>query len=186
MTLSNTSALILIDLQQGFENHDHWGGNRNNPQLEANVAKLLKHWRSNKRPIAHVQHASTDPNSPLHPDKPGFSLILELAPEGDEPVFVKNVNSAFIGTELQTWLDQNKIQSLVFVGLTTNHCVSTSARMAANLGYQTTVVADGVATFARQSFDGQHFSAQQVHDIALASLHQEFAQIITTDEALTD
>src|SRR4029077_5744891 len=91
-----------------------------------------------------------------------------------------NVNSAFIGTDLKERLDNAGISKLVIVGLTTNHCVSTSTRSAGNLGYETFLVSDATATFNKRGVDGQNFSAELIHETALASLNNEFATIVTT------
>jgi nicotinamidase-related amidase len=58
--------------------------------------------------------------------------------------------------------------------------------MAANLGFECLVVSDATATFERQGPDGRHWPAQEMHDSALASLHDEFAEIVTTAEVLAD
>ena len=68
-------ALILIDWQQGFSEHDYWGGNRNNPDAEANALAILDRWRDQNLPIFHCIHDSQDPNSLLRLDKPGGQLI---------------------------------------------------------------------------------------------------------------
>ena len=94
------------------------------------------------------------------------------------------MNSAFIGTALETHLRQRGVRRLVIGGLTTDHCVSTTARMAANLGFVVMVVADGTATFGRYSHDGRHYSAEEVHRLALASLHGEFARVLDTGAVL--
>src|SRR6185437_12183225 len=100
-TLDARTALLLIDVQQGFEDVDYWGGGRNNPGAEANIAVLLDAWRRAGQPVIHVRHASTNPNSPLHPDHPGHAVRPEALPRPGEPVVIKNVNSAFIGTTLE-------------------------------------------------------------------------------------
>ena len=181
-TKENKTALVLIDIQEGFD-LPKWG-ERNNPDAEANSEKLLKKWRSAKRPIIHIKHDSNEPGSPLFPGLPGNDIKDTVQPKGDEPVVVKHVNSAFIGTDLEQRLHSQNIETIVLVGLTTDHCVSTTARMAANLGFKVAVVADATATFDRHSYDGTYYTAQQMHDAALASLNQEFAMIVTTQELL--
>ena len=95
---------------------------------------------------------------------------------------MKTVNSAFIGTELETYLRTQGIDQLVMTGLTTDHCVSTSVRMAGNLGFQVWLVGDGTATFPRQGTNGERHSAEQMHQVHLASLDGEFCTVISTEQ----
>jgi nicotinamidase-related amidase len=180
--LPQATALIVVDVQQGLA--DPGSGERNNPQAESNIARLLAAWRSSGRPIRHVVHDSVEPNSSLRPGLPGNAIQAAAAPESDEPVYRKNVNSAFIGTTLESDLRQDGIDTLVIVGLTTNHCVSTTARMAGNLGFKTFVVSDATAAFARAALDGSLRPAEEVHSSALSDLHGEFATVVDTTEAL--
>lgn len=177
-------CLILIDLQQGFLDINHWGSLRNNPQAESNAQKLLIFWRSNLWPVIHVAHDSQEASSPLAPGNPGNDFLEDFTPIGDELVFRKTVNSAFIGTNLEETLRQNNWNELVIAGLTTNHCISTSVRMAGNLGFDVWLAEDATATFDRTAPDGTVFPAQLMHDTAIASLHNEFATIKNTNEIL--
>ncbi|OEK05283.1 cysteine hydrolase family protein [Roseivirga misakiensis] len=176
--IDKNAALILIDLQKGWANEAHWGGNRNNPNAEAVALELLNTWRANNLPIFHVIHGSQDPNSELHPDKPGFEMLDDLKPQDSEPLLVKNVNSAFIGTDLQERLEKQNIKTLVIAGLTTNHCVSTTTRMAGNFGFEVFLIADATATFDRKGLNGEVFPAEMIHQTALASLNEEFATVM--------
>lgn len=173
-------GLLLVDLQTGFDEQAYWGGNRNNDLAEQVCFKLLTCWREKQLPIFHIRHASTSPNSPLHPNHAGFAFKQLTAPLDGECVITKEMNSAFIGTPLQLKLTQKGIDTLVIAGLTTDHCVSTTTRMAGNLGYKAFVVADGCATFDKVAFDGTPFDAEVLHQTALASLHGEFAQVISS------
>lgn len=174
-------ALILIDIQKGFENVEYWGGQRNNLDAEENAAGLLKLWRENNLPIVHIKHCSSIPTSPLNEANEGNEFNDLVKPINDEPVIKKNVNSAFIGTNLKEQLDKAAITKLVIVGLTTDHCVSTTTRMAGNFGFDTFLVSDAVATFNKKGLDGQNYSAELIHETALASLNEEFAIVVTTD-----
>ena len=135
-------------------------------------------------PIVHIRHCSINPESPLRPELPGNAFKEEAQPLPDEIIFSKTVNSAFIGTELEQYLRENGLISLVIIGLTTDHCVSTTTRMAGNLGFETVLVADATATFERVGFDGTHFTAEEMHSINLASLHGEFCTVHSTLEVL--
>jgi nicotinamidase-related amidase len=180
--LPQSAALLVVDVQQAFLD-PRWG-QRNNPNAESNIARLLAAWRNSQRPIRHVVHDSVEPNSLLRPNLPGNAIQSVAAPKTGEPIYRKHVNSAFIGTNLERDLRQDSIDTLVVVGLTTNHCVSTTARMAGNLGFKTYVVSDATATFARQALDGTLRSADAVHSAALSDLHQEFATVVDTAEVL--
>lgn len=176
------TALILIDIQVGLDHPKY--GKRNNPQAEGNMARLLATWRSKGRPIYHIQHMSTNPNSPLRPGQPGNAIKPIVAPQGDEPVIQKTANNAFVGTDLEDRLQRDNIRSVVIVGLTTNHCVSATARMAGDLGFTTFIVADATATHEIISYDGSLYPAETMHAVALAGLHKEFATILNTDQLL--
>lgn len=181
----SNAALLLIDLQKGWDDEDFWGGNRNNPQAEETCSHLLEYWRAHNLPIFHVRHSSLEQNSRLNPNHPGFDWLEATKPSESEYQTEKHVNSAFIGTDLKERLDEIGITTLVIVGLTTNHCVSTTTRMAGNFGYQTYIVEDATATFDRKGLNGEIFSAQLIHDTALASLNEEFATIINSSDILT-
>jgi len=173
-------ALILVDIQRGFDHVEYWGGQRNNPCAEENASHILQLWRANDLPIFHIQHCSTNPASPLHPTHPGNAFKDVVRPIAGEPIIKKQVNSAFIGTDLRDRLDRGRISKLVIVGLTTDHCVSTTTRMAGNFGFDTFLVADATATFNKKGINGEDYPAELIHATALASLRNEFATILTT------
>jgi nicotinamidase-related amidase len=181
ITRTDRPALILVDIQKGFDNIDYWGGHRNNPDAEDNASQLLQLWRMHNLPVFHIQHCSSDPNSLLNEKDPGNEFKPMVMPLDHEPIIKKKVNSAFIGTDLEERLDNSNITKLVIVGLTTDHCISTTVRMAGNLGYDTFIVADATATFDKKGLEGQNHTAELIHATALASLKGEFAEIVTTD-----
>jgi nicotinamidase-related amidase len=60
-----STALLLIDVQQGFDD-PRWG-ERNNPEAVRTLARLLAAWRQAGAPVIHIQHLSGLADSPLWP-----------------------------------------------------------------------------------------------------------------------
>lgn len=177
-------ALILMDIQKGFLEEEYWGGNRNNKNAEAICSNILNTWRTLNLPLFHVRHSSTNIKSKLHKTHKGFEFNDKITPLKNETIITKNVNSAFIGTDLKEQLDALNINTVVIIGLTTNHCVSTTTRMAGNFGYETYVISDATATFDRIGINGEKYDAEIIHLTTLANLKEEFATIWSSDELL--
>jgi nicotinamidase-related amidase len=175
--------LIVVDLQRGFE--DPSWGRRNNPACEANVGRLVAAWRERGEPIVAVRHDADEPGSPLTPGQPGNDLRPEVS-AGDAALLVsKQVNSAFYGEpDLHRWLQEQGAERIVVCGITTDHCCETTVRMAGNLGYDVRFVLDATATFDRIGPDGQLVSAEDIARVTAASLHDEFCQVVSTDDVL--
>ena len=175
-------VLIAIDVQVGFL-EPAWGAT-DNPAAENNIRSLLALWRGLEWPIVLVRHNSLEHGSPLSPTHPGNAFQEGI--DGPHDLLVtKSVNSAFYGQpDLHQWLSNNGHTDLVICGLTTNHCCETTTRMAGNLGYDVTFVADATRTFDRKHPDGSLISAAEIARSSAASLHGEFARVTTTAEVL--
>jgi nicotinamidase-related amidase len=175
------TALILVDIQQGLAAEL---GERNNPDAERHAATLLDAWRRVGAPVAHVQHLSVNAESRLRPGEPGAELHPAVRPLAGEPLFRKSVANAFTGTALEAHLRALGVRRVVIAGLTTEHCVSSTARVAADLGFEVTVVADASACFGYTAFDGRWCGAEEIHRLALVALQDESAAIRSTAEVL--
>ena len=156
----------------------------NNMDAEKNASIILNHWRDKNLPVFHVIHHSVDSNSIFREGCSGFEIKDEVKPTNGEVVIEKNVHSAFIGTDLKEQLDKQRIKTLVIIGLTTNHCVSTSTRMAGDFGFDTFLISDATATFDRIGINGEKFSSEIIHQTALANLNNDFAKVIDTKKIL--
>lgn len=180
--LNKNSALLLVDIQKAFLEKDYPGIIRNNEDAEFICGKILKKWRTLNLPVIHVRHSSTNPESKLHKSKPGFEFNDYVIPLKTEMVLTKKVNSAFIGTDLEDILFKGNINTLVIVGMTTNHCISTTVRMSGNLGFNTYLISDSTACYNTKAMNGEVIDCNTIYNATLASLQEEFATVIDSKE----
>jgi nicotinamidase-related amidase len=182
LQLDPNTALIPIDIQRGFD-FPPWG-RRDNPDMDDNGRRLLDAWRASGRTLIHVRHDSVIDGSSLHPTHPGNAFRDGFAPRDDEPVVAKSVNAAFIGTDLDLRLRRLGVTSVVVFGISTDMCVSTTARVASNLGYHTLVVADACQCFDLPDDAGGTIRAEDIARAHLATLRAEFAEVVDTDAVI--
>lgn len=186
--MTGATGLLLIDIQTGFDAPD-WGA-RCNPDAEAVAGGLLEAARFRGWCVYHVRHISDQSGSPLTAARGGIDFKPEVTPLPGEPIIENSVNSAFIGTGLETRLRQDGVTDLVIAGLTTPHCVSTTTRMAANLGFRARLPHDACAAFESNADmtwlpGASRMDAETAHRTALAHLSGEFARVAATDEILS-
>ncbi|MEU9300069.1 cysteine hydrolase family protein [Streptomyces sp. NPDC048269] len=187
MAIAADSALLVIDVQQGFDDASFWGP-RNNPAAEDNIAALMDAWQATGRPVVQVRHASLRPGSVLAADHPGhaFKDIVEKR-RYESLLITKHVNSAFYGTpDLAAWLTARGIGQVVVAGIQTNMCVETTARMAGNLGYDVLLPLDATHTFDLAGPAGLSLTADELATATAVNLQGGgFARVVTTAQLLS-
>jgi nicotinamidase-related amidase len=181
MPRSEPPALLIIDMQQGIQRLDR---PRNNPEAENRIADLLGHWRRAGWPLAHIRHISREADSVFASGRDGVLFQPALAPLPAEQVFEKNVTDAFTHSNLERWLHVRGIRALVIVGVASENSVEATARSASNLGFATRVVADACYTFDKTDYAGRPRSADEVHDMAMANLRDEYAEVMRSADLL--
>ncbi|MDH6488265.1 cysteine hydrolase family protein [Streptomyces sp. SAI-127] len=191
MEITENAALVVVDVQKGFDEADFWGP-RNNPEADDNIASLIDVWQATGRPVVFVRHDSRQPESPLRTgyEGNGFKEYVERrrgkGVGGAELLVTKTVNSAFYGTpDLDAWLKGEGIPQFVVAGIQTNMCVETTARMGGNLGYDVVVAYDATHTFDLEGPFGWRRSADEVAQASAVSLHGGgFARVVATKEVV--
>ena len=174
-------ALIIVDVQKAFDDKK-MGRKKQFKRREKykwNTKIMEKEWL-----VIHVQHTSDNPSSVFHPNNDGFNIKEMVSPVEDEIRIIKKVNSSFIGTDLEKILKMNEISTVVITGLTTPHCVSTTTRMSGNLGFDTYLISDATATFGLKDQNNKYIDSKTIHNISLATLHDEFATILSTEQLI--
>ena len=178
-----STALIVIDVQQGFDETEHWG-RRNNPECEDNIVRLIDAWRDKGGPIVFVKHNSADPASPLAQGSAGNDLKSMITGSPDLLV-EKRVHSAFHGEpDLKAWLDLHGIRGVAITGIQTNMCCETTARVASDLGYRLQFVEDATHTFDLTDSAGSVFPADDIVRFTALTIAADFGRVVTTSEVI--
>lgn len=178
------TALLVIDVQMALAHEDAAGADRSCPEAEGNIASLLEGFRSSGDQVIHIHHHGTDPGDPFHPDMPGSAVQPVAAPVEGEPVIFKTGSSGFVGTPLRDTLRDAGIEQVILCGATANHCVESTTRSAADLGFQAIYAADAVWTYGITGPDGASHSADQIHSVSMATLEGELASVMRTKDIL--
>lgn len=181
------TALIIVDMQEGMRSQDGQPQllpPRNNPHAEDHLLRLQAAWRAAGQPLVKVRHISRSASSVFAPGQRGVEFQERFLPLPHEHVVEKNVPDAFVHTGLERWLHVRGIRRVVIAGVSTNNSVEATARTSGNLGFDTVVVGDACFTFDKADFGGTLRPAQDVHLMALANLHGEYAEVLDTDAVL--
>ncbi len=164
---ANKSALIVVDMQNDFVKE---GGKLVVPAAAETIdpiQQLLKRCRKAKMPIAYTKDTQyeNDLEFDIWPEHclyktSGWEIIVELAPENNELVCLKNRYDGFYGTNLEHYLSRVwKIENVVIVGTVANICVLHTAGSAGLRWFNIVMPANGIS--ALNEFD-QAMTLRQV------------------------
>ena len=174
------TALLTIDMQQ-----EYFEGGRplkvpEGPSVLANVVRLQDAARKADIPLIHIQHLSLDPEGGVFVDgTPFIDLVPESGPVAGEKVIIKRYPSAFAGTDLDGYLQELGVDTVVIAGLMSFMCCDTTGRDAHSRGYKVLFVRDATA-----AIDLGGIPAQQVQEVTLAVQGFVFSEVVTTENIL--
>ncbi len=141
-----TNALVVIDVQESFRQRPLWQA-VSNPEIVTCVQRLVDAARATGDAVVWVLHTEPGSGGVFDPASEHVRLMDGLAPAPGEPVLTKTSRNAFTTTNLQQLLTERGIRDLVICGIQTEQCCETTARLAADFGYDVTFVTDATATF---------------------------------------
>ncbi|MEZ5175907.1 MAG: cysteine hydrolase family protein [Acidimicrobiia bacterium] len=175
----NSTALVVIDVQKGFDDEGYWGP-RNNTECETNIGLLIAAWRKQGWPIVFVRHGSAERSSPLAAGSPGFAFKDVVSGEPDL-LITKSVHSAFHGDEdLDAWLTEHGVAGVAICGIQTNMCCETTARIASDLGYDMIFVIDATHTFDIVTPTHKVYRAREIARYTAVTLEAGFGSVMHT------
>ena len=185
ITITMSTALCVIDMQMIFR-----------PMVELslkNTLTLISHFKSANLPIIFTQHGhSEDELSGRVPNQivsrwgregsvaigsPDWEFIPDISEcvSSITPVIAKNSYDAFVNTRLESLLREQGVQRVVICGTMTDFCCDTSARSAANRGFETWFVADACGTASKEQ-----------HEEGIHAFEKLFRQTYETTEVLAE
>lgn len=174
-----TTALVLIDLQQGIV--PMAGGPRSGEAVVEAAKALAARFRHAGAPVVLV-HVAVAPGSmpSQNVDKPGFppggtppafsELVPGLQQTGDI-VVLKHHWGAFTGTDLDLQLRRRGVRMVVIAGIATNMGVESTARVAWELSYDVVIVEDATAS-----------RSAELHRFAIDNILPQIARVVQADD----
>ena len=182
--MDRTAALLIVDMQVEMANVTASGRQRANPHAEEKTAELAASFRAAGLPVVHVMHDDPQPESKFRRDLPSGQPMECAVPAEGEAVFWKSGSSGFTGTGLEAHLRGIAISRLVIVGGVAAFCVNSTARSAANLGFDIQVVEDALIAFDMPARAGGMLDAETVLEVTLSALHAGFGPVLPASEVL--
>ena len=142
-----------------------------------------------KLPVLHVTLGAANPDgsdAPIHLRKllvefnnfvgsREHEILDELKPLPGEHVLRKTTIGAFASTNIDSLLRALGAEQLYLAGVSTNMCVETTAREAADRGYLVTLVEDACGT-----------THEDLHHVTMRNFQRLFGRVRSTDEALVE
>lgn len=176
-------ALIVVDVQQ-----EYFGGpleiqypDRN--ESLANITRAIDLAEQQGMPIAVIQHELPEGAPVFAAGTEGWKLHPEVA-KRVKPTWkqvVKNYASVFAGTDIESWLRENQVDTITVIGYMTNNCDLGTAAAAEPLGIAVELLSDASGAIHLANAAGV-VNARQLHETLLVLLNSNFAAVATTDE----
>jgi nicotinamidase-related amidase len=199
------TALLVVDMQYATASRLHGLGrlladqgraidgayrfSRIEDVVVPGVSRLLAAFRTHRLPVLYASLGSErDDYSDVAPHLRELAcatgntrgrlereILEDLAPRASDPVIDKTTACAFIGTRLEDTLQALDVTHIVVCGVSTNTCVDSTARHAADLGYRVLIVEDGTAA-----------ASEELHLAALASFARIFGRVARVAEVCVE
>ena len=199
------TALVVIDMQYASGSREHGLGahlarqgrlgeaayrfDRIDNVVIPNTRRLLAAWRAARAPVVYVTLGARNAD---YSDAPGYlrdffrlchnhqgtrenEIVDALKPLPGEPVLLKNTMGAFASTRLAALFDELGVRTAVYVGVSTNNCVDTTAREASDRGFASILVADATGT-----------CSEAMQQSSLESFRRLSGRVVNTDEAIAE
>lgn len=171
----NNIALLVVDVQNALvKTHPY-----NEQRVIGNIKKLISTARDNKREVLYVRH-DDGVGTELEQGTEGWQIYDEVAPESSEMIFEKQYNSAFHKTELQKYLQNKGVDTIILMGLQTEYCIDSTLRSAFDYEYEIIIPEETNTTF-----DNEYLSGGKLYEYYNYKIwNQRFAKVMPVEEVI--
>ncbi len=180
MSTQNTRALLVIDVQ-----NDYFSGPMRITYPEGSLASILRAMDAANEggvPIVMIQTAIPRPDAKVfRRGTPGWELHPEVARRPYDVLIHKELPGSFTGTNLDEWLREQGLESVVICGYMTQMCCDTTSRQAVHLGYTVEFLSDATGTLAFKNSAGS-VTAEELHRAILVVQQSRFSNVTTVDD----
>lgn len=177
---TQTRALLVIDVQ-----NEYFTGKLPVTYPSGSLQNVLNAMDAAAQagvPVVVIQHAAPSPDSDtFRKGSDGWQLHPEITGRKYDGSIHKNLPGSFTGTELETWLRERGIDTVVICGYMTQMCCDTTARQALHLGFNVEFLSDGTGTLGFSNNAGS-VSAEELHRAILVVQQSKFSRVLSTEE----
>ncbi|MDA8441609.1 MAG: cysteine hydrolase family protein [Peptococcaceae bacterium] len=147
-----------------------------------NIIKTMEVARENKVPVIIIQHSAPQQNAQTF--RKG-SAEWELHPSIErmqrDHLIEKTLPGSFTGTNLEQWLRERAIDTVVIAGYMTQMCCDTTARQALHLGFMVEFLSDATGTLKLSNYAGT-VTDEELHRAILVTQAMRFSKVLTTQQ----
>jgi maleamate amidohydrolase len=179
-------ALLVIDMYRAFVDPAYPYSSPSAPATVRVIQTLLAAARTSQCPVFFSKaNRRTIPaergrwkttrvnTQPLMAEPAAYEIVPELAPQPNESVLVKTAPSAFVGTDLVSYLIFHTVDTVIVTGTVTSGCVRDTVLDAFNYNFRVIVPEEAVCDRGATS-----------HKVTLFDLHMKYADVIPAAEVL--
>ena len=167
--------LLVVDVQKGITDNRLYAYDA----FISNIEKLIASARKNNVEVIYVQH-DDGPGTGFSIGDKDFEIADQVAPGGDEKVFIKTINSCFGNADLAEYLKQSGEKELMVIGLQTNFCIDATVKSAFERGYKV-IIPEGT----NSTFDNDYMDAETTYKYYNEMMWpKRFAECVTMEKAI--
>jgi ureidoacrylate peracid hydrolase len=190
-----STALLVIDMQNYFVKPGHQGEVPLAREIVPNINRLAAELRRHGVHVVWIRNGTRDTRQSwsnyhewlttpqriqrryesMEEGHDGFAYWRDNDIQPEDECLMKTRYSAFIqgSSEIERYLRERKLDTVLITGTATNICCESSARDAMMLNFKTIMVADGLAA-----------SSDEEHNASLSAFYGQFGDVQTVEEVL--